>query len=105
MARASAYQRATAARAIREGKSYAQAAQLAGVSKWTVVQWMKDPAFTGLISGDAVFTLGHADIRTREDDVVASPVDESWVWIETAANAVIGSLLVKDASYTCGVRF
>jgi phage terminase large subunit-like protein len=99
MGRASAYQRATAARAIREGKSYAQAAQLAGVSKWTVVQWMKDPAFTGLIAGDAVITLGHADIRTREEDVVASPVDEGWVWIDTAANAVIGSLLSKDARH------
>ncbi len=98
MARASAHQRALAARSIRERKSYAQAAKIAGVSKWTVTQWMKDPGFLALVHGPGVITLGPATIvRAYETDVVDLPVEESWVWIDSASNAVIGSLLVQDA--------
>jgi hypothetical protein len=101
MSRASNWQRARAARVIRDGGTYAQAAREAGVHVRTVFRWSKDPTFLELLAGSGVITLGPVRVRTSADAVLDDvPADESWVWIDcNGPPAVLGSLLVDDARH------
>lgn len=80
--RISVHTRARVARLLREGRSYRQIDRETGVSKSTIVRWMKDPQFLALLHGRGVLTLGHVQVRTAEGDVLQqAPSEESWVWL------------------------
>jgi hypothetical protein len=97
MPRHSPYTRAWVARLLREDKSYSQVERETGVSKSTIVRWMKDPEFLNMRHGRGVLTLGHVQIQAAESDVLQqAPSEESWVWI--GDGSVLGSLLVEDAT-------
>jgi hypothetical protein len=98
MSRASHWQRARAAQAIREGKTHVEAARVAGVHVRTVFNWVKEPGFLDLVAGRGVITLGAVEIRTAAENVLADvAVEESWVWI--GGGEVLGSLLVDEARH------
>src|SRR5712691_6060033 len=98
MSRASQWQRARAAQAIREGKTHVEAARAAKVHVRTVFNWVKEPNFLDLVAGRGVITLGAVEIRTSAENVLADvPVEENWVWI--GGGEVLGSLLVDEARH------
>jgi hypothetical protein len=101
VSRASNWQRAQAARVIRDGGTYAQAAREARVHVRTVFRWSKDPMFLELVAGSGVITLGPVRVRTSADAVLHDvPAEESWVWIDCSGPpAVLGSLLVDEATH------
>ena len=67
MSRASHWQRARAAQALRDGKTYVEAARAAKVHVRTVFNWMKEPGFLDLVAGRGVITLGPVEIRTGRE--------------------------------------
>jgi hypothetical protein len=98
--RISPAKRAKAAAMLRNGASQYSAERETGIPRRTLQRWLKnDPDFLQAVRGKGILQVGPVVLQVDHDAPTHEDHEESAVWIDRQTCAVLGSLVVKDATF------